>query len=64
MKPYALWLLCLLAMPAATRAQGEHVAPLRWNPALAQPSKSAVAAPAKKAAGTLSLPFFEDFTDY
>jgi len=64
MKQWTLWLAALLAMPLAAGAQGEQVAPLRWNPALARPAKKNTIAPAKKAAAALSLPFFEDFTDY
>ncbi|MBS1615154.1 MAG: T9SS type A sorting domain-containing protein [Bacteroidetes bacterium] len=61
-----LWLgmIFLLTCPLATWAQGEQVAPLGWNPALRNAKPATIHSTAKKSATTLSLPFFEDFSDY
>jgi hypothetical protein len=46
-------------------AQGEAIAPLRWNPCLTSATAPSINTPkAKAAAAVLTLPFFEDFTDY
>jgi hypothetical protein len=60
-KQWIVWMILLWA-PLAASAQGEGVAPLRFNPQLKGITpKSSLA---KKTAAKLSLPFFEDFTDY
>ncbi len=62
--PQLLLLGCLLLLPRAGRCQGENVAPLGWNPALQRHSTTtSPAALSKQTAGSLSLPFFEDFSD-
>lgn len=64
LKSGIFWLICLLALPLAAGAQGERTAPLGWNPVLTRPQNKALLPPAKTTAGPLTLPFFEDFTDY
>ena len=60
---WTVWMICLLASPLAALAQGEGLAPLRSHPELLHATAPARPAAAKGAAA-LSLPFFEDFTDY
>lgn len=55
-------MLLLGASPLTALAQGEAVAPLRWNPQL-KPATTSSSIRARKASTTLTLPFFEDFTD-
>jgi hypothetical protein len=65
MKQRIVWIVIVLlgAIPRTAFAQGEGVAPLRWNPQLRQVSAQHTTPLAKKTATVLTLPFFEDFTD-
>src|SRR4051812_37741384 len=63
MKQWIVWILLLLTAPFAALAQGERLAPMRWNPRLATATAPRTSN-AKKAASAISLPFFEDFTGY
>ncbi len=55
-------MLLLFGMPVIAAAQSERVAPLRWHPQLQNAHAPAKSYAQKTAA--LTLPFFEDFTDY
>src|ERR1043165_8935735 len=63
MKQWTAWIIVLLIAPVVVHAQGERLAPLRWNPRLASATAPRMSN-AKKAAASISLPLFEDFTGY
>ncbi len=58
-----MWVLAGFA-PALAWGQGESLAPLRYNPLLTVGRLSASPVSSAKKTAALSLPFFEDFTDY
>jgi hypothetical protein len=64
-KQWTGWLIMLLTgIPLLASAQGEQVAPLRWNPLLISGTAPAQQSPYALKTAAVGLPFFEDFTDY
>ncbi len=62
-KIYKTCILLIIAITPVFFASGqEYTGPIRWNPF--QKKAEVRHVPAKKTTATLSLPFFEDFTDY